>query len=240
MYVKEHPVFTPPHPNAIVWRYMNLAKFVAILEKNSLFFCRGDKLDDPFEGHVGEFNRNIRRIAYGEIPNLMALHEEADITHRRQCAVNCWHINEQESAAMWKLYASDHDGVAIKTVFSDFAASITDSDDVYAGTVNYVDYDVAFIPEDNAFRRFLHKRNSFEHEQEFRAIILDVELHQKDRPGKYCEVDLNRLVGEVVVSSVAPVWFVDLVQSVVLKYGLETSVRQSNLLQPPSLEVRSC
>ena len=33
-----------------LWKYMDLAKFTALLQKESLHFCRGDKFADPFEG----------------------------------------------------------------------------------------------------------------------------------------------------------------------------------------------
>jgi len=35
---------------SIIWRFMDFTKFVSLLETNSLFFCRLDKLGDPFGG----------------------------------------------------------------------------------------------------------------------------------------------------------------------------------------------
>ena len=37
----------PPPADAILWRYMDFTKFVALLEMKSLFFARADKLNDP-------------------------------------------------------------------------------------------------------------------------------------------------------------------------------------------------
>ncbi len=36
-----------------LWRYMDFAKFVAMLFQNGLYFARADKLEDPFEGAAG-------------------------------------------------------------------------------------------------------------------------------------------------------------------------------------------
>jgi hypothetical protein len=44
-----HPNLMTPPDDTIVWRYMEFAKFVDLLE-NGLRFCRTDKLDDPREG----------------------------------------------------------------------------------------------------------------------------------------------------------------------------------------------
>ena len=35
--------------------------------------------------------------------------------------INCWHESDHESAAMWKLYAKDDNGIAIKTDFDSLA-----------------------------------------------------------------------------------------------------------------------
>ena len=42
-----------------LWRYMDFAKFVSLLESRALFFVRADKLDDPFEGALSEVNKAI-------------------------------------------------------------------------------------------------------------------------------------------------------------------------------------
>jgi hypothetical protein len=34
-----------------LWRYMDLAKFVWMLQRRALYFCRLDALGDPYEGH---------------------------------------------------------------------------------------------------------------------------------------------------------------------------------------------
>ena len=43
-----------PDEKAELWRYMDLAKLLALLQNKSLFFCRIDKLGDQFEGQWSE------------------------------------------------------------------------------------------------------------------------------------------------------------------------------------------
>ena len=43
---------------------------------------------------------------------------------RRFTLVNCWHENQDESDAMWKLYSGVEDGIAIKTDFQSLSKSL--------------------------------------------------------------------------------------------------------------------
>jgi len=45
-----HPNFNLPNDEARVWRYMDIGKLVALLNTATLFFCRLDRLRDPYEG----------------------------------------------------------------------------------------------------------------------------------------------------------------------------------------------
>lgn len=57
----EHPTFQAPEDEDVkVWRYMDFTKFVSLLDKRSLYFCRVDKLGDPFEGSLTEMNVKAR------------------------------------------------------------------------------------------------------------------------------------------------------------------------------------
>ena len=141
---------------------------------------------------------------------------------------------------MWKLYARETDGIVIKTDFDSFKKSFTCSEGVNIGTVSYVDYESAIIPEDNVLSPFLHKRKSFEHEREVRAIHI---LHRDDEisklrneeiGGAYYEVDLSLLIKEVIVAPFAPDWFIELVKSVAALYGLKVSVIKSTLADSPT------
>ena len=40
----------PEDNNAYVWRFIDLPKFLDLIRSGSLYFCRGDQFDDPYEG----------------------------------------------------------------------------------------------------------------------------------------------------------------------------------------------
>ena len=248
---QESPHCESPSDDAILWRYIDFTKFVSLLDKSSLFFDRADKLGDPFEGAFSGGNREMRSIPDAdEVPKYP--YKAPDyflpaLVHiikglRRFTLISCWHERSHESAFMWSSYARETDGVAIKTDFGSLTNSLTDSQDIYVGKVNYVDYEHYFIPEDNFLSPFLHKRQDFSHEQEVRAIVSTIPLKDNEIDfsqdiwdiGEYYEVDLSLLIKQIVVAPLAPDWFLELIQSVVVKrYKLEVPIVRSNLAQKP-------
>ena len=229
-----HPNLPSPPDDTVLWRYMDFTKFVSLLEKSALFFCRADLLGDPFEGSISPASpaANPQAPTEGSYRlHAIDLREIARLAH-----VSCWHAGEFESEAMWRLYAREKDGIGIRTDFSRFRHAFVGDQAVHASTVQYRDYRTASIPFHNGLLPLFHKRMSFEHEREVRALVLRVP--SEDWPiearGRYCEVDLAELIGEIVVAPFAEDWFFDLVHSVAGRYGLGERVRASTLSDDPT------
>lgn len=51
---RENPPFFKPPANALVrvWRYMDLKKFVWMLDNKALYFPRVTTMNDPYEGTI--------------------------------------------------------------------------------------------------------------------------------------------------------------------------------------------
>ena len=262
---KEHPAFNPPPDDGVLWRYMDFTKFVSLLESRALFFVRADKLGDPFEGAPAIKNKELHIKAYvsrppkenvlqyfaprDQWPRIAEEHVQERMAYwrkqRKFILVSCWHESSHESAAMWRLYARETDGVAVKTDFSSFKKSFKSSEDIFVGQVEYVDYEETLIPEYNLFSSYLHKRQDFKHEQEVRAITTTwpKTVDEVNQPPDICdvgrnyEVDLSLLIKEVIVAPYADDWFLDLIRSVTVhRYGLEVPVVRSDLAQKPIWE----
>jgi hypothetical protein len=63
---------------------------------------------------------------------------------RPKVIINCWHMNESESATMWDLYTkADSAGVAIQTTFKRLSDSLdkANSEEISIGRVKYIEYD---------------------------------------------------------------------------------------------------
>lgn len=225
-----------------IWRYMSLAKYMSFLVRRCLWFSRIDRLGDPFEGKYPK--RTIQR--YGLPPEMGNI---ADVEWLRQWTyVNCWYISDYESAAMWQLYASNNEAVALQSTYERLHLQLPA--DSYIGEVRYIDFENDFLGLTNAFTPFMHKRISFSHERELRALIDDpspaeVPTDQPDAidydqnivnslSGLEVTVDVHELVDRIHVAPTAPQWFKGLIEEVSARFGFaKTKVAASELDEVP-------
>ena len=197
---ESHPSFElPADLNMQIWRYMDFTKFVAMLESDSLWFARADCLRDPFEAAYTKPMVEKYYAAKGETKE-----EEKDskafnalflnLAKQRLTSfyVNCWHINSCESAAMWELYLKSDEGLAIQSTISRLIESANKSrETILIGKVRYIDYNNASFDETNIYNQILHKRKSYEHENELRAVLvpeLDFESGDFESGLVFCKV----------------------------------------------------
>jgi len=195
MAYKEHPEFQAPvSSQAKIWRYMDLAKLLSLLEKSALFFVRVDKLArvDAFEGYYTTVNIQADHIRFEDLPQewrertnikdaqtfKMIIESNKKIrefvkTEREFTFVSSWHCQEHESAAMWNLYIKSQEGIAVESTFERLIGSFAKYEEfeIHVGMVKYIDYEREFIPLGNLLSPFMYKRKSFEHERELRALI---------------------------------------------------------------------
>ena len=129
----------------------------------------------------------------------------------------------------------DRDGVAIKKVFDRFNEALVGEESLHVSRFSYQDYRTESIPFGNALLPLVHKRISFQHEQEVHALYTGSPA--EDATGGYCEVDLLRLVEEIVVAPFAEDWFVDFVGSLAERHGIGDRVRPSTLSDAPTFTV---
>ena len=214
---------------------MDFTKFVSLLDRGALFFCRVDQLGDRFEGSLSQASYDAM---YRGQPR-----ETVEIWRRKAPLidflrgirmVNCWHRSDYESDAMWKIYTGQNEGIAIRTDFASLSASFVGNEPIYIGEVTYIDYNVDVIPDELVLQALLYKRNHFEHEREVRIVKEPQDTSNLPTKGEYSPVDLSLLIQEVVVSPLSPVWFAELVKSVTDKYGLQANIKQSAFITPPS------
>lgn len=258
MTVEVHPsTHWPDDPDATVWRYLDLPKYLSMLESNSLYFCRLDQLDDPFEGSrprtiSGDQEALMNQVLVGmseegveaNVEHLAQLQSRVTAATTKWFFVNCWHLGEYESAAMWRLYMPPGAGVAIRSTFDRLKASLDGSDTrVYLGQVAYIDHSTDHIPPLDSFTPAVCKSRSYEYESELRALVYQPVTGPAGDPfnpaasaldvGVQVDVDLETLVAKVHVSPDAPSWFGDLVAAVTARYGFGWDLTQSALLEDP-------
>ena len=186
-------------------RYLDLAKFVSLLQTRAIHFTRGDQFEDPFEG---SYPINAIDIFEGDSNSY------SSEIWKKFVAVSCWYHSDIESDAMWRLYTSNKQGIAIKTTCTKLQAAVKDH--AYLTSVKYINFvkdpsDI-YIPSDV----FEYKRKAYTHENEVRAIITKYPrtgvvngVPSNSRPirgqeipkgGIPIEVELTNLIDQVVVT----------------------------------------
>jgi len=224
-----HRVFSPPEDRGLtIWRYLDLPRLLNLVQHRALWFARGDQLGDPWEGSLSaatfrEHGANTPRIARSWL---------------LKAAVNCWHLGEHESVAMWERYGRSSAPVAIRSTVQRLIDALNASQEVvFIGEVSYIDYDNVAMSVDNAMYPILHKRLSYSFEHELRAVTIipspadagTIDLSNNPL-GLYVAVDLMRLIEAIYVAPTSPAWFVETVTDAVrTALGVDVPVRQSRL-----------
>ena len=225
---------------------MDFTKFVSLISSRQLFFARADRFEDQLDcawpkRNADQLVQDLLRVNLSDFGGLLnstdlALkHAEYLRSIRTYFAVNCWHMNAYESAAMWKLYLMGLEGVAIQSTYQKLCHSIKGAEKVRVGVVEYIDYEKDFILGGNMLASIVHKRKSFEHEREVRAAIVKwpaLDERATAEPiagGISVDVDLTMLVENVFIAPGAPSWFHALVATVIKDYGFNFALHQSDL-----------
>jgi hypothetical protein len=210
MYEKHDDIVTPPD-EAIIWRYMNLEKLLALLATNTLFLCRLDRLRDPWEGVWP--NSAVNELRQYFKPEQIKAFLDASPGLKTSMFVSCWHEAVHESAALWSQYAAGA-GLAVKSSIDRIKRAISGGPDYHIGRVDYLDFtkDAYGRPYLNALILPFLKRKSFEHEREVRILVWDPHKIGPTDPGTSLPegielpVTLHELIEALYISPEAPTW----------------------------------
>lgn len=232
--------WTPPQPSSDtrIWRYLNFTQLQSILEREQLWFSNIMNFDDPYEGTIpkGNVEREIEELK----ENLEVTHKIAKKLHNvlleralvEDGYVNCWNINQYESAALWEQYVDSKEGIAISTTVDRLEAAIVESEINFRyGAIEYINYEEDNIP-DGKLPPLFHKRKSFEHENEFRVSFIDTD-DVYSPSGGYISVDTNMLIEEIYIAPTSESWFYDLVEKVLRTYDVGCDLHKSDLYSDP-------
>ena len=242
---RSNPFWLPKELNTLLWRYMSLAKFASLLQTEQIFLSRVDKLEDKFEG-------SLTKSHYKQT----AMNETSKVFRRRlreKVYVNCWHVNDNESVAMWSLYGLSEGSVAIRSTFSRLAGVLPEPSGVVPGgpftmgLIYYLDYGTAApIDPRHLLTTFYQKDHSYSHEREFRVSYWDNTLPGEPSNNTLLPADsivtdggisiptsLESLIESVVVSPDAAPWFRKVVEGLLTKYCPLVALKPSLLDTDP-------
>ena len=202
--------FDPPgDENVKIWRYMDFTKFMSLVMDRKLYFTPADLLGDPYEGSLPKL---VAREKYDKSSDA-DLARTIHMNMRKAISVNCWHMNDSESTAMWQLYAEMNKGIAIQSTYKRLRECLAPFPEVRLAVVKYIDYDAESFDYQDPWMPFIHKRQAFSHERELRAIALQSERIEAVRKQKY-PFDSQRPIGDRYIGDRYRVNLSDLIESI--------------------------
>ncbi len=227
MYLNNPNIKLPEDPDTIVWKYLDLSKFLDLLLSKKLFMSRSDKFEDQYEGTFSEPTyEEIKKLATNN-PEFLNYYK----THREKVAISSWHINEYESFAMWQIFTQNSEGLAIQSTIGRLQKALEPEKNLkqYIGQVNYIDYKKEYIPFDDMFFPFLFKRKSFQYEREVRIISDTSDTKISINDGIKINVDINQLIDKIYIHPKSENWYKNLVIQLVSKLGFDIEIEKSDL-----------
>jgi len=224
---KNNPNISIPDSDTVVWKYLDLSKFLDLLMSQKLFMSRSDKFEDQYEGTFSEPTfEEIKKIAENN-PEFLDVYK----TQRKNVVISSWHINEYESFAMWQIFTQNSEGLAIQSTIGRIQESLhlENQFEQHIGEVNYIDYKKEYIPFDDDFFPFLFKRKSFQYEREVRIISNLSSRNLNINEGVKIEVDINKLIEKIYIHPKSENWYKNLVIQLVKQLGFDFKIGKSDL-----------
>ena len=227
MYHNNPNIKLPNDPNTIVWKYLDLSKFLDMLLSQKLFMSRSDKFEDQYEGTFSEPTFDEIKKLSKDNPKFLEYYK----SHREKVVVSSWHINEYESFAMWQIFTQNSEGLAIQSTIGRLqnALKLERNYKQFIGEVNYIDYKKEYIPFDDLFFPFLFKRKSFQYEREIRIISDTSSENVKINEGLKIDVDISQLIEKIYIHPKSENWYKNLVIELVSKLDFNIEIEKSDL-----------
>ena len=170
--------FYPSAPEVPIWRYMDFVKLISLLEESGLYFAPISSFSDPYEGTLS--TSTIKQLSHIRPIEEIRAFDKHTRWYLAKCRASCWHQNEGESEALWRIYSARSSCVAIKSKISKIEKQLPKN--FICGEVIYSDFENEVLqPLKGAYvkhfaERLLSKRKSFEYEREVRFLEMSDDL----------------------------------------------------------------
>jgi len=230
---KKDPRFETPNDASKIWQYLNYDKFESLVRNEALYFCSIDTLKklDPFEGSYYAC-KLLNEIDTSAAQNF--------VDQMNRCgppiAVNCWHLSESDSMAMWKIY-SGKKGIAVQTTIQKLKAVFSRySDSVWIGKIFYTDEPIDHPTGWSAdkFMACMTKRKCYEHEKEVRAFVWDTtEISRTEDGSAIVPIKTNNIFENIILSPDSEMGLMEKVRSLLIKHRVNIEPIKSQVLTTP-------
>ncbi len=208
-------------------------------------------LPDEFKTGIREydFDRYQKWLKASSVKDLQDHINEMERRQTRSRVVCCcWHLNDGESDAMWKIYGSQLGAMVTSTVgrlesalcgrYSEFVVA-PNPQEYQVAPVKYVSERPVGLPAFYRRAPWFLKRRAFKHEQELRVSHFASWTVPILKGGLFIDVNPQMLIEEIVLSPFNPSWVQESLagglNEILRAKGLKISLARSKHMRPPSL-----
>ncbi len=228
--LQKHKSVITPDRDLIIWRYMDLWKFLDIVDNKKLYLARADTFEDTFEGRVA----NRRVCDLDDNHPLKNIDDYSEFALKKQTYISCWTCNEDEDYALWKIYSNYKLAVAIKTTVGKLVDSILDEKSIQRiGCVKYINHNSGYIFRGNTYQLFFEKRKYFSFEHEIR-VLTELMFENYDELlklplGTSINIKPEILINEIYLAPLADLSFKKLIDLKLKELNLKIPVKFSEI-----------
>ncbi len=190
-----------------LWRYLSYGRLIQAIEEESIYFSHISEMPDRWEGLLTIrtremfFKSELRKYSGNvEAANgSVSQYEE----FRNDFYINCWHMNDQESYLMWKVYGNRE--CAIQTNYERLFAAFAPSPAKIEGcVVEYIDYERDGFGIGNTYTQISFKDIPYRDEREYRLLFWkvspeNIKLNPEEK-GIKIQVDINMLIDNIYLN----------------------------------------
>jgi len=248
----------------VIWRYLTFPKYISLITYGALWFAKLNTFDDGLEGAIPQ--KTAERMhkenhKWKKITSNPDMQKHIDDWPRRNVKdgrelkiVNCWFLGDAESPKMWREYAKNNQGVAIKSTIRKLRENVGC---VYQyskiGKVQYVDLpslSISTYEASQAMERAFYKNIDYAHEQEVRIVTMNYKTpwclnpngkplspaeysgsnaNNFDKPGLYIQAVLEKMITATVLAPDSSERFEFLINRIAEQTGVGNPVLKSSL-----------
>lgn len=226
--IKRHKKLHAANGDTIIWKYMSVSHFLFLITHSLLYFSRVDHLKDKAEILVSNIEKQYWKDRFKS--DLDSWIEK----ERKRVFINCWIKSEIEISTMWDAYASNGEGIAIKSTVNRLINSYQGEEHINILDVNYIDHKKESVHSYgecfNAHKFFSTKRILYWPENELRLIFESQRVDQFE--SFQIPIHLNTLIQELRIGPNVSREVFESIKKVVSTYNNDFPVLWSELLYP--------
>lgn len=166
--------------NKLLWRYMDIGKFINLISEKKIYFSTPDQLEDidKYDSSLSTYNEvYLKSISELITPSTERSNNNNDVLNflkkiRPIIGMSCWHQNSRESYSFWQSYSNN--GIAICTTLDSLVQSLPKTKKFIIGKIKYnkgnLSSSVPDMFQESILYHFFNKRQYYSSEKEIRIL----------------------------------------------------------------------